>query len=566
MSGTNPFRRKDNTPNLTQSQQSIPADRAELRFPPIDTDVPKLAKGKTVRIISPHYSRAKEGYDISPVDSPPPRPFSGSPVADNHSSPLEEPLPVDPFNVQLDDGTPQDDDEDLRGNTMANAAASGAPQVLPTVSMPVKPAVITPALQFGGDRSALGVRLQADNMPSAAPTNRPHYDVDDFKRLLLTGEKLRTGTTTSVSIPPAQGQGLQFGDSNSNTDASSVSRQSIFEPHPEAHPESPSTSMDVPLSDEERHGLIQSTPATGRSRPSVPPSHHGKLVKQHKSQTVAFDSLSSSPPGRILQPMSSAEVSSPPALNALRHLNKPLPPPPRAESTLSMEPVSNLASNAIGIPDGSSAPPKHLSPAALKRSPPALPSARRQGQGRSRSSTNESSRSTSISEELSQYTHPSPSNSASTTSTKPPPLPPPRRAGTNLGQENADPSLNAVLPSDSAELMAFKLRPPAPPSRTPSTTSIKRLSRISSNAGSSMPAPPPPPRRRGSSQSQSNFTPSRLSGEYRVSSSERAESDLDASSTQQPAVLQPQTKGKDVMADLTNLQREVDELRGRFGK
>ncbi|KAI4206914.1 MAG: hypothetical protein LQ346_000856 [Caloplaca aetnensis] len=557
MSGTNPFRRKDNTANLTQ---------AELRFPPIDTDVPKVAKGKTVRIISPHYSRAKEAYDISPVDSPPLRAFCASPAGDNHSSPLEEPSPVDPFNVQPDDGTRQDDDEDFGGNTMANAAASGPAQVRPNVSMPVKPAVRAPALQFGGDRSALGVRLPADDIPSAATANRLHYDVDDFKRLLLTGEKLRTETTTSASIPPAQGQGLQLGDSNSSTDASSVSRQSIFEPHPEVHPESPSTSMDVPLSDEERHSLVQSPPATGRNRPSVPPSHHGKLVKQQKPQTVAFDSLSSSPPGRTLQSMPSAEVSSPSAPNALRHLNKPLPPPPRAESTTSMEPVPDPPLNAIGTPDESSAPPKHLGRVASKRSPPALPSARRQGQGRSRSSTNESIRSTSISEELSQYTHPSPSNSVSTASSKPPPLPPPRRAGTNQGQENADPSLDTILSSDSMEPTAFKLRPPAPPSRTPSTTSVKRLSRISSNAGSTMPAPPPPPRRRGSSQSQSNFTPSRLSGEYRVSSNERAGSGLDASSTQQLAVLQPQTKGKDVMADLTNLQREVDELRGRFGR
>lgn len=34
MSGTNPFRRKD---HLTQSQPNPQADRAELRFPPIDT-------------------------------------------------------------------------------------------------------------------------------------------------------------------------------------------------------------------------------------------------------------------------------------------------------------------------------------------------------------------------------------------------------------------------------------------------------------------------------------------------------------------------------------------------
>lgn len=528
--------------------------------------MPKVSKGKTVRIISPHYSRAKDDSGASAIHSPPLHGFSASPPADDDSFPSSEPWSVDPFNVQSDEGTPQDDDEELRRNTIANATALGAPQIPWNVSMPVRPAPRAPALQFGGDASALGLRSQADFSTPAATANRPHYDVDDFKRLLLTGEKLRTETNTSNFTPPGHGQGLQLGDSNSNTDASSVSRQSIFEPHPEAHPESPSTSTDVPLSDEERHSLVQSPPASGRSRPSVPPSHHGKLVKQHIPQTIVFDSMSSSPPACSPQPTPLVEASPPATLNMPRHLNKPLPPPPRAESAATNKPGPDLGSDALEVPDVSLAPSKHLGRVASKRSPPALPAARRQAQGRSRSSTNESSRSTSISEELSQYTHPSPTNSISTTSSKPPPLPPPRRAGTTPGEENTDPSSDTTFSSDSMELTAFKPRPPAPPSRTPSTTSVKRMPRVSSNSASSVPAPPPPPRRRGSSQSQSNFTPSRLSGEYRISGHERARSGSGASSTQQPSVLKPQIEGKDIIADLTNLQREVDELRGRFGK
>lgn len=411
-----------------------------------------------------------------------------------------------------------------------------------------------------------GTREQSEPSTATLTANRPHYDVDDFKRLLLTGEKVRTDKNTSTAtVPPAPMQGLQLGDSNSNTDASSVSRQSIFEPHPDLNPESPSTSMDVPLSDDERHGLVQSSPNVGRSRPSVPPSRHGKLVKQTVPQTVAFENLSSSPPGPSLPPISFMESSPLATLDTSRDIDKPLPLPPQTESPKSMESRSGYTSSAAEAPHRFSTTENHTDRVATKRSAPPLPAARRHGQARSRSSTNDSSRSTSITEEMSQHTLPSPTNSSSTTSLKPP-LPPPRRTGTNPGQENTNPATAVATVNDPVELPASKARPPAPPSRTPSTTSIKRMSRAPTNPGSPAPAPPPPPRRRGSSQSQSSFIPSRLSGEYRISSSERARSGSGASSTQQPSLPEAPTEEKDIMADLTALQREVDELRGKFGR
>lgn len=75
------------------------------------------------------------------------------------------------------------------------------------------------------------------------------------------------------------------------------------------------------------------------------------------------------------------------------------------------------------------------------------------------------------------------------------------------------------------------------------------------------PPPPPPPRRRGSSQS--SYTPSRLSGHY----SERLRSDSGASSISHLAMTPLGSSGaekKDVMADLSALQRDVDELRGKL--
>ncbi|KAL8840595.1 MAG: hypothetical protein Q9170_001281 [Blastenia crenularia] len=559
MAGTNPFRRRD-IPGVNPAVGEDLVGRAGLRFPPLDTVKTK----KAVRIISPQYSRAKDGYGAPAITSPSPRGSTASPPIVSQSPSSDEPSPVDPFSAQSDDGISQDDDEDLRRNTIANAAPV-TPQPTLNLKLPIHPSRKAPALQFGGDAEVLGHDEQPERAASAPDASRPHYDVDDFKRLLLTGEKLQTGKAAAVSPLHGNVQGLQLGDSNSNTDASSVSRQSIFEPHPEAHPESPGTSMDVSLSDDERHALVQSSPNAGRNRPSVPPSRHGKLVKQNVPQTVSFESLSSSPPASSLT-SSSVAMPSPISPTISKDLNKPLPPPPRSESPKAIEPTSNTASESTERMDTSLSLPHHPNRAAAKRSPPALPAARRYGQGRSRSSTNDSSRSTSISEEFSQHTLPSPSNSSSTTSSKPPPLPPPRRAGTNPTQDTMSPTSSVFPAIDAMESPPFKPRPPAPLSRTPSTSSVKRMSHISATSGSSGVAPPPPPRRRGSSQGQNNFTPSRLSGEYRINSSERARSGSSASSSHPPSVPEVQPLEKDVLADLTALKREVDELRGKFGR
>ena len=518
-----------------------------------------------MRIISPQYSRAKDGPGISTVTSPPPPGLVRSASVESEYSSSEEPSPVDPFNVQSEEGTPQNDDDDLRRNTIANATPPVS-QTPPSLKTPINPNRKAPALQFGGDASTLGQSEQPKGAAPAPSASRPHYDVDDFKRLLLTGEKLHTDKTTPTYTPPANVQGLQLGDSNSNTDASSVSRQSIFEPHPEAHPESPGTSMDLTLSDDERHGLVQPSPNVGRNRPSVPPSRHGKLVKQNIPQTVSFESLSSSPPGPNLPLTFSAKPSSPTSPINIKNIDKPLPPPPRVESPTPIEATSDYPLGAVGKEVTSSNIPHHLGQKPVKRSPPALPAARRHGQGRSRSSTNDSSRSTSISEEFSQHTHPSPTNSSSTTSSKPPPLPPPRRAATNPTQESMSPIASVFPATDATEPAIFKPRPPAPPSRTPSSASVKRMSRMSATSGSSVAVPLPPPRRRGSSRSQSSFMPSRLSGEYRFEGGERARSGSGASSIQQSSAPETQSQGKDIMADLTALQREVDELRGKFGR
>ncbi|KAI4091757.1 MAG: hypothetical protein LQ344_003861 [Seirophora lacunosa] len=571
MAGTNPFRRRDNAgvSHTQHNRLTVAADRAELRFPPIETHVPKSSKGKTVRIVSPHYSRSKEGHTISAISPPPPHGAVIPPRLDPNSSEEEEEelSPVDPFTAQSDEATSQDDDDDdLRHNTIASAATS-TPPPLPSLSMPVKTARKALALDLSANASTASEPPARTGLSFPASTaKRPHYDVDDFKRLLLTGEGIRPDDVTFATTISARTHALQLGHSDSHIDAPRVSRHSIFESHPDSHAESPNTPTDVPMAEDECGRPAQPSSYTRRNRPSVPISHHGKLVKQNAPQTVAFENFPTSSPDTSLPSTSLASPSPPTTPYDSKTLDKPLPPPPRSGSPIPIEQRPDLPSSAADDFDTLSTSLNRSGQGVSKRSGPALPPTRRRQQARSRSPTNESSRSTSLSEDLSQHTHPSPTNSSSTSSSKPPPLPPPRRAGLNLAPEKTDPNSSAVTTADSKEMPASKSRPPAPPSRTSSTTSIQRTSRVSTKSTASGPAPPPPPPTRSRGSSQGSFTPSGLSGEYHLSSDERARSSSGASTTHQPSVLEERLEGNDIMMDLTTLQREVDELRGKFGK
>ena len=76
-------------------------------------------------------------------------------------------------------------------------------------------------------------------------------DVEAFKRLLMTGSS-ELGTSTPPTALPAQvAHGL--GDGGSSTDASSVSRQSIFDAIQETHPaETPRTSHEISEPEDDR--------------------------------------------------------------------------------------------------------------------------------------------------------------------------------------------------------------------------------------------------------------------------------------------------------------------------
>ena len=435
--------------------------------------------------------------------------------------------------------------EDTRQNTLRNSGnlQSGTG----TSRTPANPFKKTLASRGTESRPGPpGPSSDGRSMEAEPKIARPHYDVDDFKKLLLTGEK-------SVS--------------SSNTDASSMSRQSIFEPASGPLLESPRTSEDSIPSDEERQRLVGGMPLTSdRMKPSPPRPRHGKLVKSNAPQTVSFEDptlsfLNSAIGATVPVDQSMPEIQS--------DVDKPLPPLPPSVDTQSSK--QNLTESTGDDTRGLSfksedAPSSNL---IRKRSPPAPPLSRTHGQLRAKPSAGNNERSMPMTEGAPRGSI-SLSQSAPAVGPKVPPPPPPRRAGPVRGNSSSSMSTRASFTSmsdqpDAADVStrSAKARPPVPPNRSPSALPLNRPHQTQLTPESSSVAPPPPPRRRGSSQS--SYTPSRLSGHY----TGRLRSDSGASSISHLAMTpvgptSAETENKDVMADLSALQREVDELRGKF--
>ncbi|KAH8673475.1 hypothetical protein BX600DRAFT_433101 [Xylariales sp. PMI_506] len=169
--------------------------------------------------------------------------------------------------------------------------------------------------------------------------NKGTLDVNSFKRLLLTGYANLPGSPPGGQRADTAGASPSAAlplDGASNTDASSVSRQSIFD----AMQETPRTSHEISEAEEpeERRSILPSSPlstvqsASARKKPPPPSSRHGKLIKielatdskpisRLKASTppMSIDTDASTPTRRP----GSASASSPPA-----DVNKPLPLPP----------------------------------------------------------------------------------------------------------------------------------------------------------------------------------------------------------------------------------------------
>jgi len=127
----------------------------------------------------------------------------------------------------------------------------------------------------------------ATRTSAAEPKTRPQYNVEEFKNLLLTGR-------TSTLDTPATGASSALlntvqapGDTSSNTDSSSISRQSIFEPPPEARQDTPRTSLELFPSDDERQQSTNAPRSANPERkPATPQSQYGRPTEGDISRTV----------------------------------------------------------------------------------------------------------------------------------------------------------------------------------------------------------------------------------------------------------------------------------------
>ena len=479
-------------------------------------EVAQRSPKKHVRIISPHSSTSND--DLAPLSSPFPK--YAIPAGDNSPPPphsadssAEEDSSNDPFDAGSDIGSPV---ERIRTPEHGIEPHSTISKSVRATTKPINPF----SRPLHGSRISKESNSQIARHPVRVGEDPPNpkkaqLDVNTFTRLLLTGAR-NSGNENATSTPHSHLQTPHLGsvDTSSNTDASSISRQSIFERTAEAHHETPRTSHEGSPSEDVTNSWISGSPRLERSKTLAPTMSQTRIP-----HTVSFTDAAISTPGTPPKTFTPSKSFRPTVQRSPSDLNKPLPPRPGLETDLF---GLSLASEPMSME------PTELPAKQSGREPPKPPLSRRQSQLRQR---DESKRSSIIAEETTAETWPA--------NTKQPPPPPPRRRSQKLGSEAAHiPNVSNLgnSPSSQVERTQPQVFPPRPPpTRNPSTSSNRRPQRSSPAQGASVmaPPPPPPPRNRGISQS-SYETPRRS------------------------------TESSDVMADLSSLQREVDELRGKF--
>lgn len=490
---SNPFRRRTpaiqtNTENGAHTEErtgtrQLPIDQpmAHGDFPIKNNDKP----AKHVRVQSPPPS--------SPEDAVEHKAHTPLPQGDEGHA-----LGHDPFESVVSDESSDDNDEEIPPITgIGNDGRA-----------PMNP--------FSKTLATLE-RTEGKKSTSEAPpagVGKVAMDVESFKRLLMTGS---SGVAASASVPTPPAQPAHAGPTDgSSTEASSVSRHSIFENIQENVPESPRTSHEASDADDDRRRMASTLQrsASERKKPPPPSSRHGKLINVQLREDARPHSLyltSTSVPS----PLSTTIPTLTAAQRSVTDINKPLPPDPsRSSHDSDRESVFDRESV------GKAPEPPSPSNSIRRKLAPAPPSARRHGHPvadptaphlpQKRLSYMADDSRNSSTQDLSSL-HPSTNQQGTIKAPPPPPL---RRPGSIRNSVISPPSTISDLENS-----------PSIPRAT--STPSKRLSA----------APPPPPRPRGASGT----------------SVDAHLSDPAASTTERP----------DILADLTALQREIDALRGR---
>lgn len=476
--------------------------------------------------------------------------------------------------------------EEAARNARRNSGSLPPPPTIgaPTVKAPYNPFARTLATQeaaYGPQHTS--EQQQSSETPEGEIQQRSNdrrapLNVDEFKNILLTGNTAR----------------LQ--DSSSGTDTSSISRQSLFDPSLETHAETPRTSIDqMELLESPSDSGDESGPdrLDDRAPPPPPKSKHGKTIIPKGPQSVSFSDFEAS----IKPPLTRAATSptSPSdekrAITLQGHaISKPLSPAPTRSPTApgSLDSVSRPIDAALQAEQTAAIAPANTAP--QKKAAPPPPAPRRAEHHRSDSSTNRN--------DFKMVDEVAPTRTsidAIGTSAAPPP--PPARKARPISQSAAastETPREAPSPAPSSVTSDMKgARPPPPPrgssksggslasalNRSPSTGSHSSISR-SETPSSSLNAPPaPPPRRSGVNSGRTSMDgrpPSlnerRRSSEYSVkaersTSLSNLENVTEIGETQRDAkVTSPPVAERDILADLSAFQAEIDALRAQAGK
>ncbi|KAI2082258.1 hypothetical protein LOZ36_006014 [Ophidiomyces ophidiicola] len=367
-------------------------------------------------------------------------------------------------------------------------------------------------------------KARSDNDDDDVQTGRKRatMDVDAFKRLLLTGDasvQSAALTETNVSLIEQQQQLPLRSASRSSQDRDAAS------------------------------------PRLERKKPPVPKTRHGKLLQHAVDEDVvsARDQQSRAPPRVVLSkkspppPLTFSPSPYPPAGAAARVVSDPPP------STSSPGSSSRSSSRDGRRPSLSDPFPPFRS--ASQRIPPAAPPTRRHSQLRHAHAHAHAAAGSSppIARSSSARLPASSTSSSASAMPRTPPPPPPTRRRDHESPPSSSHSSPSTTPEEAADTDADNQSTTPPPlarSQSGSVRSVNRLAR----------APrPPPPRRSANSQvaaADDSRSLRHVSGD--------GDAEDDGGGVGSPP--RPPSKAENILADLSRLQRELDEFRGRYEK
>lgn len=322
-----------------------------------------------------------------------------------------------------------------------------------------------------------------------------------------------SGTDTPQALP-----NFYPGQRSAGGSRTDLSRRSLSSGRPRLTEPPNRPDLDVPAQSEvngESRSLAGRSGSKEKKPPPPPKSHHGKPIEP---PTVVPTTGPSKP---VDLPLSNDST-----LRSSPHTTPP-----------SLNKASQLASDYFFSVSAQPTEPLKRSQSQLKR-PPTPPLSRRHSQMR-RSNT------TASRNNLARVSMPPGGLSFDTSN-----LPSPGRRSLNLPrqpEEEGDGRGRFNLQPQEESITRTKEAPAPPIARMPSTRSAKRTSLTVS----AVPPPPPPPRRvRGTSNSDNNTNSNVLQVDEMVGYDKKT--------------LPKPSNASDILADLSRLQKEVDDLRGQY--